>query len=736
MKRFLMNAGNPGNGEPAVTRRDFVRVSLVLGGGLLVSVYGCGPNGEAPDAVAAGGGKVLEPNAFVRIDSDGNVMVTSKHLEMGQGAYTGLATIIADEMDADWSKVTVEGAGADDKKYGNSAIGGMQGTGGSTAIANSWMQHRKAGATARALLVAAAAKQWNVPAADLTTEPGVVVHAPTNRRAPYGTLVATAATMPVPADVPLKDPNAFRYIGKARTVTPRVDARAKTNGTAIFTQDVKLPGMLTALVAHAPLFGATVKSFDATKAKAVAGVVDVVQIPTGVAVVAEHFWTAKMGRDALTVQWDETGANTLGTAEIMAQFRALAEQPGTGVRNDGITDAALQTAARTVEATYEFPYLAHASMEPLNCVVDLKKDGADVWNSNQFPGVDRDAVAKVCGLKPEQVTMHTVFAGGSFGRRANPKSDYVVEAATIAKAIGGKAPVKLVWTREDDTSAGYFRPANLHRLQGGLDAAGNPVAWWQRVVGQSMMAGTFFESPDGSDPSVFEGASDHKYEIPNVFLDVHYAKVGIPVQWWRSVGHTHTAFAVEMFVDELAKAAGKDPLAFRRAMLAKDPRRLAVLNLAAEKAGWGAPLPAGHARGIAVHKSFDSYVAQVAEVSLEQGVPRVHSVTCAVDCGIVVNPDVVHAQMEGAIAYGLAAALYGTIDIQKGRVMSTNFDRYRVLRQREMPVVAVHIVPSTEAPTGVGEPGTPVIGPAVANALLALTGKPTRTLPIMTAFSA
>ena len=723
MKRFLVETGL------AVSRRDFVRASLVIGGGLMVSVYGCGPNGEEPEVMATGG--TLSPNAFVRIDTAGNVVVTSKHLEMGQGAYTGLATIIADELDADWRMVTVEGAGADDTKYGNSSIGGLQGTGGSSAIANSWMQHRKAGATARAMLVAAAAAHWKLPVSELTTEPGMVVHAATNRRAPYGTLVTAAAGMPVPATVALKDPKNFRYIGKDKHITPRVDAKAKTNGSATFTQDVTLPGMLTALVAHPPRFGATVMSFDATKAKAVAGVVDVVQIPTGVAVLARHFWAAKLGRDALTVQWDESKAYMLGTAEIMTQFREAAEQPGRGVRNDGDAEGAIATAARTVEATYEFPYLAHASMEPLNCVVDLKSDQAAVYNANQFPTTDRAAVAKVFGFAPEKVTMHTVMAGGSFGRRANPKSDYVVEAATIAKAIAGTAPVKLVWTREDDMAAGYFRPAMLHRLRGGLDAAGAPVAWWQRVVGQSMMEGTLFASPDGSDASVYEGASDHPYAMSNVFLDVHYAKVGVPVQWWRSVGHTHTAFAVEMFVDEMAKAAGRDPLEFRRAMLAKDPRRLAVLNLAADRAGWGMPLPAGRARGIAVHKSFDTYVAEVAEVSLENGAPRVHRVTCAVDCGLVVNPDVVRAQMEGAIAFGLGAALYGKIDIEQGRVVSTNFDRYRVLRQREMPVVDVHIMPSELAPTGVGEPGTPPIGPAVANALLALTGRPTRTLPFV-----
>ncbi len=712
-----------------VSRRDFVRVGVAVGGGLMVTVYGagCGPK-DAAAPVAGGGEGLFEPNAFVQLDGNGNVLILSKHLEMGQGAYTGLATIIADEMDADWSRIRVEGAPADAKKYANLAFG-MQGTGGSSAIANSWDQHRMAGATARAVLMAAAAKQWGVAASELTTEPGVVIHAKSNRRAEYGTLAAAAAKLPVPETVTLKDPKDFRYIGKEK-VTPRVDGKAKSTGTATYTQDVKLPGLLTAVVAHPPLFGAKVKSFDATKAKAVPGVVDVVQIPTGVAVLGEHFWAARQGRAALTVEWDMAGANTLGTAEVMAQFRELAGKPGVEIRKDGDAEAAIGKAAKTVEATYEFPFLAHASMEPLNCVVHLRKDGAEIWNGDQFQTPDQGALAALFGMKPEQIKINTLFAGGSFGRRANGISDYIVEAATIAKAIDGRVPVKMVWTREDDTGAGYFRPAFLHRIKGGLDAAGNPVAWWHRIVGQSTTAGTPLASKDGKDPSSFEGAADHPYAVANVFVDTHFPAIGIPVQWWRSVGHTHTAFAVEMFVDELAKAAGKDPVEFRRGLLAKDPRRLAVLNLAADKAGWGSPLPAGRARGIAVHKSFNTYVAEVAEVSLEGGKVRVHRVVCAIDCGIVVNPDVVRAQMEGAIAFGLGAALYGQIAIDKGRVVSTNFDKYRVLRQREMPAVEVHMMPSTEAPTGVGEPATPPIGPAVANALFALTGKPTRKVPL------
>ena len=708
-----------------LSRRDFVRVGLAAGGGLLVFT-GCGPT---PDPALGGAVGPFAPNPFIRLDPDGSVTVFAKHLEMGQGTYTGLATLIAEEMDADWSQIKVEGAPNDTEKYKN-LLFGMMGTGGSSAIANSYEQHRKAGATARAVLLAAAAKQLSVPVAELTTEPGVVVHAKSNRRTPYGLLAGLAAGMTVPAEVALKDPKNFRYIGKDRG-TLRPDAKPKSTGQATFTQDVKLDDMLTAVVAHPPLFGATVKSFDATKARAVAGVMDVVQVPTGVAVLGVNFWAAMQGRAALTVEWDTAAANTAGTAEVMTQLRELTTKPGGEVRKDGDAERALTEAAKTIEATYEFPYLAHASMEPLNCVVQLRPDGAELWYGAQFQTPDTGAVAAITGLKPEQVKINMLYAGGSFGRRANGKADFVAEAVTIAKAINGRAPVKLVWTREDDTAAGYFRPAFVHRIRGGIDAAGNPVAWSHRIAGQSITAGTPLDPPDGKDPAAHEGVSDHPYTVPNVTVDVHYAKVGIPVQWWRSVGHTHTAFAVEVFVDELARLAGKDPLEFRRGLLGKEPRRLAVLNLAAEKAGWGGPLPAGRARGIAVHKSFNTYVAEVAEVSLQGGRPRVHRVVCAVDCGVAVNPDVIRAQMEGGIAYGLGAILFGQIAIDKGKVVSSNFDKYRVLRMAEMPAVEVHIVPSTEAPTGVGEPGLPPIGPAVANAIAALTGKPVRKAPLV-----
>jgi isoquinoline 1-oxidoreductase beta subunit len=719
-----------------VTRRDFIRVGVTAGAAFTLAFYlpGCGPADKAAKgAGAAAGGPAFEPNAFLRIGHDGSVTVISKHLEMGQGSYTGLATIVAEELDADWSKVKVEGAPADAKRYNNLQWGKAQGTGGSSAIANSWEQLRKAGATARAMLVAAAAADWKVPAAEITVENGIVRHAASKRQAGFGELAPKAAAVAPPADAPLKDPKRFRYIGRAEPL-PRTDAAEKSRGTAKFTQDVQLDGMLTAVVAHPPLFGATVKRFDPAKAKAVPGVVDVVQIPAGVAVLAKSFWSAKKGRDALQVEWDTSKAVKLGSAELTGQYLELAGKPGKTARKDGDARAALARAAKVVEATYEFPFLAHAALEPLNCVVRIDADGCEIWNGEQMQTADQAAVAQVLGLAPEKVSLHMLYAGGSFGRRANPKADYLVEAASIAKAINGKAPVKLVWTREDDMLAGWYRPAYVHRVRAGLDGAGKPVAWSQRIVGQSILTGSPFESfavKDGIDFSSVEGVVDLPYKVGALQVELHTTNPGIPVQWWRSVGHTHTGYATEVFVDELAAAAKQDPVAFRRALLTGSPRHLGVLELAAEKSGWGTPLPAGRARGIAVHKSFESYVAEVAEVSLApDGSVKVHRVTCAVDCGVAVNPDIIRAQMEGGIAYGLSAALYGEVTLDKGAVQQTNFHQYRVLRMPEMPVVEVHIVPSAEAPTGVGEPGVPPIAPAVANAVFALTGRPVRKLPI------
>jgi isoquinoline 1-oxidoreductase beta subunit len=721
--------------QVSMNRREFLKAGAAAGAGLTLGFYLPGAlgqmSGPGKTAGAAAAAASFSPNAFVRIGTDNTVTVLVKHLEMGQGTYTGLPTLVAEELDADWTQVKVEGAPADAKRYNNLLWGEAQGTGGSTAVANSFEQMRKAGATARAMLVAAAADEWKVPAGEITVRRGVVVHSKSGRKANFGQLAAKAAAMPVPTDVKLKEAKDFQYIGKRFA---RKDTKAKIDGSAQFTIDVKLPGMLTAVVAHPPLFGAKPKSFDAAKAKAIKGVVDIVQIPSGVAVLAADFWTARQGREVLKVEWDETGANKLGSEEILSQYKELAKKPGLVARKEGEADKALSGAAKKLDAAFEFPFLAHAAMEPLNCVVKLDKGACEIWNGEQFQTVDQATIAGIVGLKPDQVKINMLYAGGSFGRRANPHSDYLVEAAQIAKAIGGRAPVKLQWTREDDMRGGYYRPLYYHTLAAGLDAQGHPIAWRHRIIGQSILAGTAFEGmlvKDGIDATSVEGASNLPYEVPNIVVDLHTTKIGVPVQWWRSVGSTHTAFATETFIDELAAAAGKDPVAFRRGLLAKHPRHLGVLNLAAQKAGWGRALPKGRARGIAVHESFNSFVAEVAEVTVaKDGSFKVDRVVCAVDCGIAVNPDVIRAQMEGGIGYGLSAALHGAITLKNGRVEQSNFNDYVPLRINEMPKIEVHIVPSRENPTGVGEPGVPPIAPAVANALFAATGKRLRNLPL------
>jgi isoquinoline 1-oxidoreductase beta subunit len=543
-------------------------------------------------------------------------------------------------------------------------------------------------------------------------------------------LAGKAAGLPVPADVALKDPSRFTLIG---TSVPRVDAKSKTDGTAQFALDVRLPGMLTAVVARPPVFGAKVKSVDAAPAKAVKGVVEVVQVPSGVAVVATNFWAAAKGREALNVQWDDAGAETRGTAEIMSEYKALAEKPGMPARSQGDAAKALAGAAKTITAAFEFPYLAHAPMEPLDCVVRLDGNRCEIWAGDQFQTIDQGNAAAAAGLKPDQVQIHTLMAGGSFGRRANTVSDYIVEAVHIAKALDRGTPVKLVWTREDDIRGGRYRPMYYHTLTAGLDTQGRPVAWQHRIVGQSIIGGTPFEPvmvKDGVDGTSVEGAANLPYDIPNLAVDLHTTKVGVPVLWWRAVGSTHTAYSTEVFIDELAHAAGKDPVEFRRALLTHHPRHKAVLELAAEKAGWGTKLPEGKARGVAVHESFSTFVAQVAEITMQaDGSVKVDRVVCAVDCGRAINPDVIRAQMEGGIGFGLGGVLYGEVTLDKGEVQQSNFHDYRVLRIEEMPKVEVHIVPSTEAPTGVGEPGVPPIGPAVANAVFAATGRRVRSLP-------
>jgi isoquinoline 1-oxidoreductase beta subunit len=667
------------------------------------------------------------PNAFVRVATDDTVTIIVNKSEMGQGVYTSLPMLLAEELEADWSKIKVESAPVD-QAYAHTAFG-IQMTGGSTSTASEWDRFRKAGATARLMLIAAAADGWKVPVASLRAENGYVIDAAGGRRASFGSLANSAATLTPPKDVPLKDPKDFKLIGKA---TRRLDTPAKVNGSAQFGLDVQIPGMMTAVIARAPVFGGKVVSVNAEQAKAVGGVKDVVQVPSGVAVIATGFWPAKLGRERLEIKWDDGPNASLSTAGMREQYATLAKTPGTVARKVGDPANALAGAAKTITAEYEVPYLAHAMMEPLNCVVDLRSDRCEIWTGTQFQTVDRMVAAATAGLKPEQVQIHTTLLGGGFGRRANPASDFIVEAVQVAKA--SKVPVKVVWTREDDIRGGWYRPMWYDRMVGGIDQNGNPVAWTHTIVGQSIMQGTLFEQfgiRNGIDSSSVEGAADLLYGIPNLQVDLHTPKIGVPVQWWRSVGHSHNGFAVEAFFDELAHAGGKDPYELRRTLLANQPRMRAVLDLVAAKANWGKPLPAGRARGIATHFSFASYVAQVAEVSVEKnGEVRVHRVVCAVDCGSVVNPDTVKAQMEGGIVFGLTAALKDEITLEAGRVQQRNFHDYPMLRINESPAIEIYIVPSTEKPTGVGEPGVPPVAPAVANAVFAATGKRVRKLPI------
>jgi isoquinoline 1-oxidoreductase beta subunit len=711
------------------SRRTFLKGSAAVAGALVIATRIDLGGGIARAATIKDGPM---PNAFVRIGADDTVTVLIKHLDKGQGVTTGLSTIVAEELDADWSQVRAEFAPADANLYNNLFFGPVQGTGGSTSTANSWLQLRKAGAAARAMLVAAAAAEWQVPAGEITIEKGVIAHR-SGKSGRFGEFAAKAATLPVPTDVTLKEPKDWRLIG---TRVPRLDSAAKTTGQAIYSLDIRRPGMKTAVLLHPPRFGATVASFDASAAKAVKGVVDVVAVPQGVAVVADDTWAAIKGREALQVKWDDSKAETRSTEAIFADYRKRAETSGLPAVKNGDVDAAFKSAAKVIEAEFEFPYLAHAPMEPLNCVLEMSLGGGcEVWAGAQLQTVEQATVAAILGLKPEQVKLNTVWAGGSFGRRATPNADYFGEAAAILKATGGKYPVHLVYTREDDIKGGRYRPMFYHKLRAGLDAGGKIVAWQQRLVGQSFIIGSPFEKmivKDGVDETAVEGASDLPYAVPNLLVEWHPTQSPVTTLWWRSVGHTHTAQAVEVMMDELAHAAGKDPVEFRLALLEKHPRHAAVLRLAAEKAGWsGASPAAGKGRGVAVHESFNSYVAMIADVDVSgTGEIKVERVTVAVDCGIAVNPDVVRAQMEGGVGYALGAALRNKITLKDGVVEQANFDSYEPLRLPDMPAVEVYIVPSSADPTGVGEPGVPPLAPAVSNAIFAATGKRLRSLPL------
>jgi isoquinoline 1-oxidoreductase subunit beta len=731
----------------SVSRRRFLKAGSSAAAGLVLGFHFQEDGGFRPAVPAESGENAFAPNAFVRVAPDNTVTVVSKHSEGGQGIYTGLATILAEEIDADWSQIRVEPAPADRDLYKNLQFG-SQVTGGSNSVANSYEQYRRAGATARAMLVAAAVERWKVASGEIAVEKGVVKHEASQRQETFGELAQAAAAMPIPKQITLKDPKSFKLIGAPHL--PRIDSKAKTNGAALFAIDFSLPDMLTALVARPPRFGATVKTFDATATKAVPGVVDAVRISTGVAVVAKSFPAAQRGRDALRIEWDESKAEQRGTPEFLAAYRMLLEQPGAVARRDGDCAQAFARAARTLSATFQFPYLAHAPMEPLSAVVRLSPEQCEIWTGDWVVSGVQDDAAQITGLRPQQIQIHSLYGGGSFGRRGSGASE-VVE---VAKAMGGRSPVKLFWTREEDMRGDAYRPMYLHKLTAGLDGQGNLIAWQHRIVGQSVLGNDPNWMVNGVDITSVNGAGNIPYDIPNILVDLHSPVLGVPVDKWRSVGNSHTAFAVETFLDEVAYAAGRDPYQFRRALLAKDPRskpilELAapdgmrpslfakfprdrqVLELAAEKAGWGEPLPPGRGRGLAVHYSFRTSAAYVAEVTIgSHGEVKVDRVVCAVDCGVAINPDVIRAQVEGGVGFGLGAILYGAITLKNGKVEQSNFHDYRVLRVNEMPKVEVHIVPSAEPPTGIGESVVPPIGPAVSNAIFAATGKRLRTLPL------
>lgn len=705
-----------------ISRREFIKTTAVLGGGLVLACYIPFP-GEAE----AAHGTVFAPNAFVRVASDGNVTIIVNHSEMGQGVYTSLPMIVAEELECDWKRVRVEPAPVN-PAYNHLTFGHVQATGGSTSVRTEWERLARMGAMAREMLIAAAARKWKVDPHACRAQEGRVT-GPGGKSLGYGELAAHAAKLAVPKEVRLKKPADYRLIGRP---VHRTDSPAKVAGTTVFGIDVHESGMLTAVIARPPVFGATVKKYDATQARKVKGVRQVVETPVGVAVVADGFWAAKKGRDLLKVDWDEGKWASLSTESLREEFTRLARKPGAVARRDGSPEEALAKGAKRLEARYEVPYLAHACMEPLNCFVDLGKNRCRIRTGTQAQTDNRDAAALTAGLKREQVTLETTFLGGGFGRRGNPASDFVVDAVQVAKKA--KEPVKVIRTREDDMRAGWYRPMFVDRLEAALDASGNLSAWRHTIVGQSVAeaAQRTTMMRHGIDNLSVEGAADIPYLIPNLQVDLHTVRNGVPVQWWRSVGHSHTAFVVEGFLDEVAHAAGKDPVEFRLSLLSGSPRHRKVLETVAEHGGWGKPLPSGRGRGVAVHASYGSIVAHLAEVSVDkEGHVRVHRVVCAVDCGRFVNPDTIRAQMESGIVYGLSAALHGDITLEKGRVQQGNFDSYPILRLKETPEVEVHIMENGEKPGGIGEPGVPPIAPAVANALFAATGARMRSLPLL-----
>lgn len=699
--------------QDQITRRTFFQASGKLGIGLLLGFY-VPPMSRLQASTTKDisdqnhsqikATQTWKPNAFIRIMPDSMVTIILHKSEMGQGVYTSLPMMIVEELEADWDKIRIESAPAHPDYY-HTEWKVYQGTGVSSSISSTWEQLRLAGAKVREMLICAAAQTWNISPQWCFAQKGYIVNRLNGHRLSFGELAEPAAQIEVPQNVVLKKPDQFKLIGKP---IKRLDTADKVNGKAIYGIDVQVPEMLVSVIARPPVFGGYVQSFDSKAAKIIAGVKYIVPIETGIAVVADSFWAAKKARDALDIQWNDGNNRELSSAQLQRKYADLAKSPGLVARKIGEATEALETAAQTLTATYETPYLAHAPMEPLNCVADVRPDSCHIWTGTQMQTTDQQAACTITGLKSEQVQIHTTLLGSSFGRRANPHADYVKEAVQISKAIG--KPVKVIWTREDDIQGGYYRPVHYSQIAAGLDRDHNIVAWTHRLIGESIGKGTQFEKAlihHGIDHLSVEGASDHPYAIPYQLIDHHPTDNGIPVLWWRSVGHSFTGFIVESFIDELAAFTGQDPVELRLALLEEHPRHRKVLKLAAQKANWGSKLPLGISKGIALHKSFGSIVAQVAEVSVTEARElKVHRVICAVDCGIVVNPDTVRAQIESGIVYGLSAALSGEISLKKGRVQQSNFHDYPVLRMNQMPKVEVYIVSSTEKPTGVGEIAT------------------------------
>ncbi len=710
------------------SRRMFLRASAAAGGGLLLGFSLPAPMRFAA-AAETSSAESFAPNAFIRIDRDGRVALIISQVEMGQGTYTSMPMLIAEELEVDLAQVTIEHAPPDDKLYANPLLG-FQATGGSTSVRALWEPLRKAGAAARSMLVEAAAQSWDVDASSCRAEKGEVIHEPTGRKLSYGALVDKAATLPAPAadKIALKAPKDFKLIG---TPAKRLDTPDKVNGKAQFGIDVKVPGMKIAAIAICPVFGGKLKSVDEKQAKAVKGVHQVVRLDDAVAVVADHMGAAKKGLAALDIEWDEGPNAKLSSADIVREMDAASQNPGVVARKEGDVEKALAGAAKKVEAIYQLPFLAHATMEPMNCTVHVRKDDCDVWVGTQVATRAQKSAAELTGLPLEKVKVHNHLLGGGFGRRLD--IDGVIWAVKVAKQVDG--PVKVIWTREEDIQHDLYRPYYYDRLSAGLDAEGKPVAWTHRVTGSSILARwapPLFK--DGLDFDAVEGAAEPPYVLPNMLVDyVRHEPPGLQTAWWRGVGPTHNIFVVESFIDELAHAANKDPVEYRRALLEKSPRAKRVLELAAEKAGWGQKLPDGQGRGISVQFAFGTYLAEVAEVEVAKtGDVRVKRVVCAVDCGHVVNPDTVRAQLESGVIFGITAALYSEITLKDGRVEQSNFDSYQMLRMDQAPVIEVHMVESTEAPGGMGEPGTSALAPAVTNAIFAATGKRLRKLPVDT----